>query len=959
MRKGGRSWRAIAIAAVCALLPPGPAAPFDCNRNLLDDFAEIQGGAATDCDGNGIPDACDIEPINHGLRVAANRTVQLGSGSSFVLPADVDGDGHADLAAALPEESVARVFWGDGSGGFGGATQQLTARAGTSLAVGDMDADGLADLLAGGPAGMIFLRQFAPRSFRTRIAPAPVESARGAIAASDLDGDGDLDILFAAAFEVLVFRNGGAWSFEEPASIPAGSGPVHLTTSDIDNDGDPDIATANFLLSSPSGSASAFLNRGDATFLPGRNFAVGAAPASLDVRDVDGDGIPDLVASSAGHSDVAILLGKGDGTFTPLPRLPVPGRVSSAAVGDLDGDGDPDLAVAGAEPLLGMGTVWVWWNHGGAAFRRAFGSGSGGSLSAIGIRDFYGDAAPEVFVSEVNQGRLLVLEKALVAHHEDCDRNGVPDPCDIAERDCNRNHIVDACDLTQGQSRDCDLDGLPDECEADCNSNGTPDDCDLALGTSPDCNLNTIPDECDIRSLSFGFEQSPVGVVGEGLGPLIAPDLDADGRPDLAGLDSLGRVLVHWNDGGSLASAKLAADAGRAASLAAGDIDGDGDLDFIFGSQDTRLLQAALQSGMRAFSRGPDTPLPESPVTMVSADLDGDGLADAAAATGSGGILILPGRGDGALGPERSGPQGVARHFIAAADVDGDGARDLAAILSSGAPAVFWNRGDGSFEGGTELGSAFFHRTLAIEDVDTDGDLDVAAGDAGNVIIFRQVGRRAFERGAHIRGLDLQALAAADLDRDGHADIAVAQGGVFEAGIAIHLQNGEGVFEAVNAISPEGGFGAMVAADFDGAGGTDLAATFCRFCALPGRVILLRNLTVPAASRDANDDGRPDECDSGGFRRGDSDGDGALDLADAVFTLRALFQGGQDLGCAEAADLDNDGSINVTDPISVLEFLFRGGPPPAAPGPPPGPCGLDTDPPGSPADLGCAAYASC
>jgi uroporphyrinogen-III synthase len=33
--------------------------------------------------------------------------------------------------------------------------------------------------------------------------------------------------------------------------------------------------------------------------------------------------------------------------------------------------------------------------------------------------------------------------------------------------------------------------------------------------------------------------------------------------------------------------------------------------------------------------------------------------------------------------------------------------------------------------------------------------------------------------------------------------------------------------------------------------------------------------------------------------------------------------------------------------------------PPADPGPPPGPCGLDTDPPGSPADLGCAAYTSC
>ena len=112
-------------------------------------------------------------------------------------------------------------------------------------------------------------------------------------------------------------------------------------------------------------------------------------------------------------------------------------------------------------------------------------------------------------------------------------------------------------------------------------------------------------------------------------------------------------------------------------------------------------------------------------------------------------------------------------------------------------------------------------------------------------------------------------------------------------------------------------------------------------------------------SLDANRNGRPDECDPGAFHRGDADGDGSVNLADAVFTLRSLFQGGPQPGCAEAADADNDGAVGVSDPVSVLEFLFRGGPPPVAPGQPPGPCGLDTDPPSSPADLGCAAYTSC
>jgi len=70
--------------------------------------------------------------------------------------------------------------------------------------------------------------------------------------------------------------------------------------------------------------------------------------------------------------------------------------------------------------------------------------------------------------------------------------------------DCNRNGVPDGCDL------DCDLSGTPDECEvalglvADCNLNGVPDSCDVALGSSADCNLNLVPDECDLSSSLTG-----------------------------------------------------------------------------------------------------------------------------------------------------------------------------------------------------------------------------------------------------------------------------------------------------------------------------------------------------------------------------------------------------------------------------------------------------------------------
>ena len=49
-------------------------------------------------------------------------------------------------------------------------------------------------------------------------------------------------------------------------------------------------------------------------------------------------------------------------------------------------------------------------------------------------------------------------------------------------------------------SSDCNLNGIPDECEADCNGNGVADECDITSGTSQDCNENGVPDECDITS---------------------------------------------------------------------------------------------------------------------------------------------------------------------------------------------------------------------------------------------------------------------------------------------------------------------------------------------------------------------------------------------------------------------------------------------------------------------------
>ncbi|MCZ6794501.1 MAG: hypothetical protein O7J95_12905, partial [Planctomycetota bacterium] len=78
------------------------------------------------------------------------------------------------------------------------------------------------------------------------------------------------------------------------------------------------------------------------------------------------------------------------------------------------------------------------------------------------------------------------------------------------------------------------------------------------------------------------------------------------------------------------------------------------------------------------------------------------------------------------------------------------------------------------------------------------------------------------------------------------------------------------------------------------------------------------------------------------FKRGDSDGDGAVDMTDAIVTLNSLFTGGPTPSCLDAVDSNDSGDIDLSDGVFTLLWLFTGGAAPLDPGP--AACGLDPTP---------------
>jgi len=130
---------------------------------------------------------------------------------------------------------------------------------------------------------------------------------------------------------------------------------------------------------------------GDGTGAFTTKVALPAAASQFEVGDVNGDGRLDLVTNTS------LALGNGDGTFGPLTAV-APGS-NQVALGDIDDDGALDIVTLGASSLTLM------LGNGDGTFAPAtplFGiAASNPALPVLGMADFTGDSAPDLFFARV------------------------------------------------------------------------------------------------------------------------------------------------------------------------------------------------------------------------------------------------------------------------------------------------------------------------------------------------------------------------------------------------------------------------------------------------------------------------------------------------------------------------------------------------------------------------------
>ena len=177
-------------------------------------------------------------------------------------------------------------------------------------------------------------------------------------------------------------------------------------------------------------------------------------------------------------------------------------------------------------------------------------------------------------------------------------------------------------------------------------------------------------------------------------GTLAVADVNGDGRPDLVELGPGNTVSIQLNTGppklpggSTFAPPTTYAAAGTPSSVAIADLDGNGTLDLAVSlSTGTGGIAILLGNGDGTFqpTQNVADPAGEFVNDVAIADFNGDGLSDLVVATGSGAqasVTVIPGGGDGTFG-KTSVPYTVSTgDTVAVGDFNGDGHPDLVISL--------------------------------------------------------------------------------------------------------------------------------------------------------------------------------------------------------------------------------------------------------------------------------------
>ncbi len=625
-----------------------------------------------------------------------------------MVSTDLDDDGDLDLLIGSSGDNT--ISWLENLDGLGNFSkpQIITdiARDPESVYAADVDDDGDQDVIVAfgdnqvawyeninGDESTWFIREITRAALNVT-----------SVYASDMDGDGDVDIISASSGEVVWYENnnGQIGSQENPIGNETATS---VMAEDVDGDGDMDILTS----SSSNDSISWYENTDGLGNFSTINTITSNADGAVDVyaADIDNDGDLDVLSASSRDDKIAWYRNNdGQGNFSGQRLISTNADfASSVYAGDLDGDGDMDVLSTSRDDLK-----VAWYENL---------NGHGGFSSEKIIADDHDSASIVLAANFDGDNDLDVVSVAFVDDKIEWFKNTDGQGTFVSEAILTTNTLV----ASSVFSADLDGDG----------------DMDLLSASSVDNEVSWFE---NLDGAGNYGNQKIIAKTQFLLYEVYASDIDNDGDMDVLSASFGGKKWYENLDGqGNFSEAREIEEfSGGAKSILTADVDGDGDMDVLY-SNSTSFGGDIIAwheniDGLGNFGNGNTISTVTDDVrSIAAADLDADGDMDIVSASADDRTIAWYENTDG---QGTFSAQIVIANDITQAneinlvDIDGDDDIDIFSGAEANNNQILWfenTNGLGTFvQQAIITDDAPFVNSIFAGDLDGDGDMDLVSG---------------------------------------------------------------------------------------------------------------------------------------------------------------------------------------------------------------------------------------
>lgn len=485
------------------------------------------------------------------------------------------------------------------------------------------------------------------------------------------------------------------------------------------------------------------------------------------------------------------------------------GNATGIATGDFDGDGTTDVVTSNAG--LGRNELNILTGFDDGTLVSALPTLPINSFpSGLVLADFDGDGIDDLIVALANENAVTFLKG-----RGDTDFFDAPGP-PIAV-DTSPAGMV-AADITG--------DGTLDLVVANEGSDSAPGSVSFLAGNGDGTFTTLLQDDPAEPGTQIGALPTDLGTRTLAVG-----NIDADPGLDVLALNSRANsVSVFTGDNAGTFVPRAALSTGPAPQdLRLVDFNGDGKLDLAVATGNADAVTVQLGNGDRTFRAATVYPVGTVPNRLAVGDLDDDGTLDIVASNSrSGDVSLLRGDGMGGFGAARTFVADPEPQALTLADLDKDGLLDPIAATQGGdggaTVAVLRNRGAGVLQAVEDLPAGNGPAAVAAADTDDDGTADlIVAGDGGGILIMpARDGAFGEPVSVSVGGRTLAVLAR-DLNGDARPDLAVVDNASNR--VAVLAGTGPNTFGPTQLYPVAEAPGAIASGDFNADGRVDLAVS--------------------------------------------------------------------------------------------------------------------------------------